>query len=430
MIPERLATPLILKGSQLPPCQGLPISQLFLATYREGVWSRVPYQWDQVDELGSFFGQDDGLLDAQDELVVDPRDFGTLALIANYGNFPGIEVTQRMELRFEDPLSGEIHALYLFYSPHPVSYEGEPRIWVEDGVLTSEAYQAWFDGQHLRMTGLALAQDGQWTQDLYDREKMRARLSLFGLPLWITEDHLETVSLLQKEGPLRIIRHIESQLEVLGSTLEFPIEEHFFPNLVKTTETVVSLDDVSFVENIRVSIDFSEAMSGAELTVMGRTPVMVDGLPDSMEPLVLTPEEGEGFWAQWEQNSYRLIVLGHFAGFAQNNHLYYHDSDSGGTADGTADTGDGLSYGDLGIQMSDFLSGGQQSASLRLCLDPEGLWSAALLSEVARHPLTVVCTAQNESDAYIQLITLWSGPHPDTPRATISILEFLGLMTL
>jgi len=75
------------------------------------------------------------------------------------------------------------------------------------------------------------------------------------------------------------------------------------------------------------------------------------------------------FWIKINLNGSSLVSVGDQSGMSSDNVLYHHDDSSGGSADGTSDTGDGASYGDIGIQMNNPNTGSHTtSASMYLAL--------------------------------------------------------------
>lgn len=100
---SRTLEPVVIRGSDLPNYAGSPIAQIFVYAYRQGEWVQLPAQVDEIDASGSYVTVEDGLLDANDELVFMARDLGerseSEARIA--GN--GIPATSWYQLTVTDP---------------------------------------------------------------------------------------------------------------------------------------------------------------------------------------------------------------------------------------------------------------------------------------------------------------------------------------
>ena len=90
--------PVVVLGSAMPDFAGVPLAQLFVYKYSGGAWSQIPWQFDEV--VGSaIVSSDNGLLDAQDQLVFMAADAGDQAppsawlTDASAATFPRYELT-------------------------------------------------------------------------------------------------------------------------------------------------------------------------------------------------------------------------------------------------------------------------------------------------------------------------------------------------
>lgn len=71
--------PVIVPGAELVEFAGVPLDELALLSYQGGTWEPVPFQVDEVTASGNYTSTEDGLLDANDELVFMGCDGGDQA---------------------------------------------------------------------------------------------------------------------------------------------------------------------------------------------------------------------------------------------------------------------------------------------------------------------------------------------------------------
>jgi hypothetical protein len=161
--------PVIVTGSQLPSLQGSPVSQIVVYAYGSGSnqWALIPSQVDERKDVTleghcthveNMFAEEDGLLDADDELAFMAADLGDLA--ADGVLPPGGALTvYRLEVTDPRPGGGQGWA-YVTASTSPppppagyVSYTTTRSLpdkkWVvpEDTRVQTDAYQAHFSGR-------------------------------------------------------------------------------------------------------------------------------------------------------------------------------------------------------------------------------------------------------------------------------------------
>jgi len=202
--------PVVLKGDQISEFDGQPVGELFCAVLQNGNWEVVPFQLDERDMDGSYFLPDNTLLDANDELVLDPQDGGSMALISNFGDFPDVEGSPRLQIRITDPLNGNSVYFYIFQSTTPPTPSPIEKIQYDSNLdeVTCDHYTVGFDAVHRRWSRLHMWEGGQWSSNLLDREKLRVNGTIFFVPYTIDETNFEFLGLNIVSGPLRIIRQV------------------------------------------------------------------------------------------------------------------------------------------------------------------------------------------------------------------------------
>ena len=114
---DRVEDPVVIIGAQLPALSGVPLNELVLYAYRGGDWQAVPFQIDEVSISGTYVISDDGLLDANDELVFMAADAGDQVSAAIWPADPQARLNSRYAITVSDPLSASQQAwAYLYRS--------------------------------------------------------------------------------------------------------------------------------------------------------------------------------------------------------------------------------------------------------------------------------------------------------------------------
>ncbi|MFQ5459495.1 MAG: hypothetical protein ACE5EL_01755, partial [Anaerolineae bacterium] len=115
-VPGRLSEPIVLTGADLAPFAGAARSQLWAYAYDHGAWERFRVQMDERDAGGAIVAAEDGVLDANDEVVF-------MADLVGQRRDPDgwpIGIAREhpaAEVRITDPLvPGYDGYVYLFYS--------------------------------------------------------------------------------------------------------------------------------------------------------------------------------------------------------------------------------------------------------------------------------------------------------------------------
>jgi len=419
--------PVILNGEQIPEFDHVSLNQLFCAAFRDGNWEVVPFQIDEQDVDGSFFMPDDGLLDANDELVLDPQDGGGLALVSHFGDFAGADAYPRVQIKATDPLSGDMVYFYLFRSAAPPPLSPIERVQY-DGVLdeiTCDHYSLGFHAAHRRWDRLQVWEGSQFSADLLDREKMRVSGSMFSIPYVIDETNFEFLGLSMVTGPLRVLRQVRGRVTVFTFEFDLPIEKHYYNGLVTTPDGSLSYDPSMGVETIRISVDWSPDSLGTSFNNAYLQDILIDGQPDIFGPVVFTPEDLSSLWSEFTRDNWSLVQIGNYQGIASDNRLYYYDDLLGGTGDGTSDTGDGVSYGDTGI-IFDGLNTGEHKLSSKLLVDATGSLDGPTAKDQFLAPIITELVSQNATTGLGELYDLWRQENPENPPALITILDMIS----
>ena len=350
--------PVVVYGSQVSGLIGAPVDDLFVYTFNGEVLSgQIPVQIDEVTADGNYTATEDGLLDANDQIVfmaIDLEDrpadptilTGTLAISATW-----------YEIEVSDPLSPNQRGWAYLVRSSTLTPE-----FSEDYVNVTSGDPSWTidaDGYAIHLSAALpaidyLAMNGSGV-DILDRSKIRVVLDFLGSPVYMTEADLTNPdTVLVKDGPVRgILRQAVSVSPgVPSSEAGLATTNLAYASLMDTTTQIsFTLPDLVDLTSIRMSVDFNSAASASGATFYNaNTPPggePVDGNPD---PVARTPLSN---WAQVSHTTGRFIHVFDTAPAGGTQSNYYCDDDSAGTleCDATPETGDGVAYGDVGISI-------------------------------------------------------------------------------
>jgi hypothetical protein len=335
---NRPQDPVIVTGANLAAHGGVPVNELVLYAYQANAWTPIPFQIDERtnDIAGTYVISDDGLLDANDELVFMAADAGDS--VNNNSNWPNDAASQaypRYALRVSDPLNpGNEAWAYLYRSPTLTRSNTSYLTWNQAAqIVTGTAYVAAFDPTNF--LGLATLKLNGNPTDILDRQKIRVKPQLSPLPLTEESPLLTTffppTVTLSVVGPVRAVRNDSAlNLALYGSRFDLDVS---FSLLIP--------GGVSFIRN---SLDLNPVMTGSTYYDSNATIALIDGVTDTV---TTTPRVN---WYQVISNTslggFVLTVPGINPGGGTVSN-YYQDN----SAVDPTDTGDQLSFGDAGLRI-------------------------------------------------------------------------------
>lgn len=373
---SRAYVPVVILGKQLPPIDW-PTDSMGLFAYAEfeQEWRALPWQ---VDDIAIENGvrkynkteSQNNRIDAEDELVVMPQDLGDRAPTWHWP--AATDTTQpRIEIALHDPLdnrkawcylfafSGDSHHPktdgYLVHSPGPSSRPAAHR-WETPNYTLGLSANGW--PEHL-----ALSLEPE--RDILDRLKIRLAgepTILYGIgPYSFDEDTLKWKKSAVVVKPVRAFQDQETLManptQFLSPQLNIDYKVHYFPYSFRLVVQEGQLESpqmlaLAGVKTLRQSLDFNAEVAGARFYSDCNTDqaITVDGQPDSIDQ-TLDQTVGEPVW---------MMISGDFGSVVsiyslpsvnppESARLYYADRSDGGTSDGTTDSGDLVSYGDVGL---------------------------------------------------------------------------------
>ena len=340
----------IIKGSKTPSLIGTPINHLFVYSYTDSGWGgQVPVQVDEINASGEYVTGEDGLLDANDEIVIMSKDLGNRpAFPLSLGATLPISATM-YELEVVDPLEptrkGWVYLVGSGQLTSSFSADYVDYITATQQISGSD-YDLGLSITHLGLDDLTLNSSGV---EILDRTKLRVVLDtgIFGI-ITVTENALGSPPgsepVLIKDGPTRVIVQrtldsgsvgvdIHSLYQAYGSSV------HGTAALTLTTVPGVT------IERVRTTLDFNSAVSPSTF-YNANVPlgVTIDGNPDAGVDTTLSN------WFQVSHSSGRFIQVSNPAPLGADVATFYQDDDVVVDED---PTGDGLSYGEVGFRLED-----------------------------------------------------------------------------
>ncbi len=386
----------VVSAAKFPLFFGAPIDELYLYAYdaATGAWRAVPFQIDERNENGSYFGWNDGLLDRYDELVFLVRDLGDKVPDGYWIDDAGSRNQVRYEIAVRDTFrNGETAWGYLFRAPH-LSSSGAPSYLHYDAAndkVLSKYYRVGFnDKSGLPDEYAILPEGGGNGQDILDRMKIRIKAQ-FKAPatskkIVISEDNISKVEISDfPQKPVRFIRNLTIKIEVsvLGISFsdetQFPI--FFYPFNMKIAANQINLDVSDYllpgmsvkISHIRSSQDLNSAATGmffySEFNQTLGVWSLIDGSGGHEVPDDHLVRPGLT-WMMVTGNPGSIVTVSTVPTIGTRSRLYYWD-DATDPREWETDfrTGDGKSYGDHGILVDDDADDKNITGSMSLLSD-------------------------------------------------------------
>ncbi|MBD3387061.1 hypothetical protein GF407_19310 [candidate division KSB1 bacterium] len=330
-------------------------------------WRAVPYQIDEKGNENNYIRQDkwDGILDERDEILFMPATLGDKAPLSAWLDNEQSRKESRIEIEFSDPVNPALKGWVYLYPMNPA---------IQLSPADTMGYHAYKPGPSsipaadtAITTAYTVAHDADgWINylrfhtpdapDILDRFKFR----LAGDPAigsWVVSEE----NLKAKEnpvnyyyGPIRAFHDERTRLTLpFGlSTNEGDYSWHYFPYSL-----YIGIDNFPLAQNMiayfnvnrmRLSIDFNNRAKGMFFySHRNQGGVRIDGVPDSPERDLDADSQMDWVMATGESGTVIMLLQSDIENVSKK--IYYRDAESGGTSDGTDDTGDRRSIGDMGV---------------------------------------------------------------------------------
>jgi len=334
-------------------------------------WKGIPFQVDEVKTPGNYEHYEssdefDPKIDINDEIVLMSEDLGDQAPESAWIDVNKPEDTARIELEFSDPLNESKKGwIYLFRDvnnpPIVKSYFGyspSPNKRTAADTVKSQIYKLGHADNGF-FNFITFAPD--FAPDLQDRLKIRFSGKPFlGSSYNINENSIspsiskkDTIAVSPFFGLVRLFRDVRT-------TIDLPTigKQGFDPKLQYLPFSVggkvaLKLEPgwIAFlgVKMIRLSLDLTPESTGMKFfSAKNRNGINIDGNPDSPVLDINNPNDLNWVMATGQKGTILVFIKMPQVENAAAS-LYYHDNSADGTVDDTEDSGDGKSFGDMGI---------------------------------------------------------------------------------
>ncbi len=360
---QRNLEPIVLKGNALPELNGISVDSLHAYAYRadSSKWVPIAFQIDETVD-GDYFKADDGLLDSNDEVVLYSADFGDRVPDGIWLDNPVARRNFRVEIEARDPLSPDSSAagwVYIFVCPPDSANQNVRPYFTVDKTndrVISRYFGVGHNGNGLLVNGWITREGGGNNMDIVDRQKQRVKGNYkYG---FITYNYKVTENNVQKEGidwivgPVRVIRHVRAKIVYSVLEEDMNLTEYYYPRAIYVGGEDTIDPDLG-VYHLRQSLDLNANATGMRFynpynPKDEESPIIIDTKRDEVDPTIVVPGKN---WTMVTGNPGTILTLMDIPDVGTRRKLYYRDYPSG-TSDGTDDTGDGKSYGDIGIYIT------------------------------------------------------------------------------
>ncbi len=331
-------------------------------------WQPVPFQFDEIDENGNFLQENDGTLDANDLLLFMPDDAGDRAPPDFWPENAAAE--QRFELLIFDRNNPDEKAwIYLYknvagYNNSPGYFRYLPAL--NEPAADTVQTRSYKLGHNLKGWTDFVSLSGNRRKNLIDRLKFHVNGG-DGIAIkktFLNEDSLNFVTDEFILRPVRSFQKVKTRIKL--QVPPFPsidkTDTFFFSFFPYSTEIRAgfSVDaGTKFLlvllklQNIRLSIDLNPALKNMRFySSNNRNGFLIDGIPDPLNyPL---PDTTQNNWVMASGEDGTILAFFNFPAVQgdRGKFIYYRDNLHGGTNEGTPETGDAVSYGDMGLWLN------------------------------------------------------------------------------
>jgi len=354
------------KKFQFEEFWGTPVEHLHLYAYRaaESSWELIPFQ---IDEMGpdKYYAPDNGEWDDKDELVFMVQDLGDKVTPGNWINDAQALSNPRYEIMVFDTLDRTQKGWAYLYKSSTITEKPANYMKYYSGQdsVTSRFYKVGYSENGVLRSFAVTTEGGGSDVDLLDRQKTRiVGLAMPAGEYEFNENYFVKTRIDYKEGPIRVLRRIISDVIIAGDTWWAGVEmsSRFYPFSMSYSGQW-AIPQMLGADLLRQSLDFDADAIGMSFHSTNNRNISVDGEPEPAGAVDDSLQHNALNWMMLTGNQGTIFIVNDlsFVGFSQR--LYYWDNASGSTGDETQDTGDNKSYGDMGIvyrgdRMKDTLS--------------------------------------------------------------------------
>jgi len=358
--------PVVVSGSLIIGLTGAPINQVYVYAYdaNQNNWRPIPFQIDEKDNTSDYWlANPNGDFDGNDELVFMAKDMGDQTPDGSFWiDDTSSKKYERLEIIVTDTLDNSMAYAYVYRSNNLLTLA--PESYVEyvaahpDSAVESDSVIAKTYIENHKKGGIPTdwkLLDGNG-EDILDRQKVRLGFKLFGVfDSEISETVLEreattTATLQVKIGKVRIIRDLLWHVTFPGiDPFDFNLPLMFYSYSVESGGVSRSIDAGDYVYHIRQSFDLNSAASGMRLyNAYNPNGILINGSGgnDGIVDTIDDPPAINWWLVTGDQGSF--VIVFRMSMIGDTRKIYYWDN----SQVNTDDTGDQMSWGDTGINIS------------------------------------------------------------------------------
>jgi len=259
---------MIVKGANIPGFLGLPVNEIFVYSFHDGVgWEPIPFQIDEYDS--TYFDPSDGVFDENDELVFLVQDLGDQVSLGNWIDNEDSQSRNRYEIEVVEPTDESKQGwCYLFHSTTLGEEDKSPVKYVqydeENHAISGKYYSVDYGESWFPVDQMITEENGGTNVDFYDRTKLRVILIPVIFPWVFLEDSLVMTDVKVTENPVvRIRREIKLDLILQGTIFQdnIPFNMFYYPYSTRFSGKL-AVEEAWKVKSIRMSYDFNENAIG------------------------------------------------------------------------------------------------------------------------------------------------------------------------
>ncbi|MDZ7377037.1 MAG: cohesin domain-containing protein, partial [candidate division KSB1 bacterium] len=355
---------MLFTGNSIPRFIPAPISHIFVFSYHEldNSWRELTVQIDELDGNAGYFGTNyNALVDTVDEFLFLAGEAGDRAPATSWIDDEDSRQYIRYEFEINNPDDPATKKYVYVYRSSTLAHDPNLPIYYikyiapTTGVADTIKAKAYLEGHNsLGIPDVWRIADstGAYGPDILDRQKARVNGKYLSfLSYNMTEENLTVTQLNYKRGPIRILRDISYKSSFAGLDINVgTFQYRYYPYYIVALGADKKLDSDYGVKLIRQSFDLSANARGMLFNNPYNQNLVIDGIAEPSPPNKTIAPSPVMNWYMYRGNMGSVVVLNEFTPPSNASYeLYYHESLTGSTADGTNDTGDKVSYGDVGI---------------------------------------------------------------------------------
>ncbi len=423
---SKLYNPVIIKGEQLP-LDSLRLEEWTAYSFNaaNATWRVIPFQMDEIDAAGRFLSEHDGFLDDNDELLFMPEDAGDCAPLSSWLTDLTSSTSSRIEIQMVQPLHPQQQAWIFLYRTisNPVTTPGYFQyIPAADSSAADTIQTRSYKLGHNQLGWTDYVSLGlDWHKDLIDRIKFHTNGgSGTASEFYLNEDTLKRTTEQFYLRPVRSFQQVKAKIKLAISPLPtIDKEDHFIISFLpystwlgagfQVEQKLKYLLVLLKIRNLRLSIDLSPVVFDMKFfSAANGSGFSIDGQPDA--PNLMLSDINATNWVMASGADGTILTFFDFPKIqgAQASIIYYRDQLLGGSNENTPDTGDLLSFGDMGLWVTgDALV--PQANSLYIAFTNYYITEAYQDADFARtvlesiqNPLSVVTRLQSNSTNVIE----------------------------